>query len=262
MRALAHTIKSIMRFIGQLWGHTFLHYVVLAYMRWRVSKFEIHAEGIEHLLAVKGKSYVLVSNHVPPLDLILKVLAFKPMRRFNHAIDSFVFQQVVHEQTGHWVRVVAKYGRDSWYGSRPLRAIQRYVRQPLTQGQMEGVGYVPVDLKAGAVQRDFLETVGNIIRRGGSLLIFPEGNVFSEFEADRSLRGGAAHLARKYKIPILPAYIVGCHTWRPGTRVDLRFGPPIPTDGLSKEQIIEEIKRGIVALRQETPPTEQSSPVS
>jgi 1-acyl-sn-glycerol-3-phosphate acyltransferase len=171
------------------------------------------------------------------------------MHRFNHAIDSFVYQQVVYRNLHIWVRVVAKYGRDSWYGSKPMRFLQRYARQPLTQGQLEGVGYVPVDLKVGAIQRDFLATVDQILKDNGSLLIFPEGNVFDEFASDHGLRGGAAHLAHKYRIPVLPAYIVGCHTWRPGQRVDVRFGPPIPTEGLAKQQIIDAIKQGVIALR-------------
>lgn len=245
-------ISETMRFVGQVWGVTFLKHVVLAYTRRRVARFKIHEAGIPHLLALREQSYILVSNHIPPRDLLLRIFAPKPMQRFNHAIDSFVFQQIVHAHTGRWVWVVAKYGRDSWYESAPMRFVQRYLRQPLTLGHLEGVGYVPVDLKDGAVQRQFLKSVDRLIGQREALLIFPEGNVFDEFQADRSLRNGAAHLARKYQLPILPAYIVGCHTWRPGQRVDVRFGPPIPAAGLAKQQLVDQIKRSIVALQHET----------
>jgi len=228
---------------------TFLHYIVLAYMRYRVSLFEIHSSGTEYLAEVDGKSYILVANHILERDTMLKILRLKGFDRFNHAIDSFALQQVVREHTGKWVRVVAKYGRDSWYSSLPLRLVQRYIRQPLTQGQLEGVGYVPVDLKTGVVNKDFMRTVDDLVRMDESLLIFPEGNSFADFEEDRSLRYGAAHLARKYGIPILPAYIAGCDTWQPGNRVDIWFGPPVVTAGLSKNQIVQQVKRAIVALR-------------
>ena len=241
-------IKSAMRFIGQVWGRTFLRYVVLAYMRSRVSQFDVREHGIDYLMELQGQSYILVSNHIPPRDTLLKILTLKPLQRFNHAIDSFVYQQVIHHHTGRWINVVAKYGRDIWYRSGPMLFLQKNVRQPLTLGQLEGVGYVPVDLKEGAMQRDFLKSVDRIVRRRGALLIFPEGGVSDEFHKDSALRGGAAHLARKYQIPILPAHIEGSYTWQPGHRVTVRFGPCIRVTGLNKQQIVAEIKRSIVAL--------------
>jgi 1-acyl-sn-glycerol-3-phosphate acyltransferase len=241
-------ISTTMRLIGRIWALVALKYLMFGYTRKRVRLFDVHTEGAEHLLEMQGRSYILVCNHVRSQDSLLKIFTWKPMRRFNHSIDGFVFERIVHEHTRQWIHIVAKYGRDQWYTSRPMRFLQENVRQPLTRGQMEAGGYVPIDLKNGACRRDFLKSVARIIARREPLLIFPEGNVFHEFQADRPLQTGAAHIARSHRIPVLPAYVTGCNSWRPGQRVDVRFGEPILTDGLSKQQITEEIRQSLQTL--------------
>ena len=50
-------------------------------------------------------------------------------------------------------------------------------------------------------------------------------------------RPGAAHIARKFDLPIILAYIEGCDSWRKGQPSSVRFGPSFPCEGLTKSEI-------------------------
>ncbi len=95
-------------------------------------------------------------------------------------------------------------------------------------------------------------------QNGVSLLIFPEGgrSVTGEMEP---FKDGAAYLAIKGEVPILPVAIIGIrdvlpmhsHHIRPG-RVTIRIGKPIETTGLhshDRNAITQRIYDEIAAMR-------------
>jgi 1-acyl-sn-glycerol-3-phosphate acyltransferase len=103
-------------------------------------------------------------------------------------------------------------------------------------------GSVPVDRNSGAgMGPGQTAHLDRLIEDGGSLLVFPEGTRSRDGRVGR-LRTGAALLAAKHQLPIVPIYLSGTgeamprgHRWmvfkagRPGPRhpLEIRFGKPI-----------------------------------
>jgi 1-acyl-sn-glycerol-3-phosphate acyltransferase len=103
-------------------------------------------------------------------------------------------------------------------------------------------GTVPVDRNSGAgMGPGQTAHLDRLIEDGGSLLVFPEGTRSRDGRVGR-LRTGAALLAAKHQLPIVPIYLSGTgeamprgHRWmvfkagRPGPRhpLEIRFGKPI-----------------------------------
>jgi 1-acyl-sn-glycerol-3-phosphate acyltransferase len=86
-----------------------------------------------------------------------------------------------------------------------------------------------------------------VLRGGGKLVMFPEGTRTRTGEMGR-LRPGAAAVACRTGVPILPAFVHGTYdAWprhrllpRPA-RVHVAFGPQIQTDGRDAEAVTEEL---------------------
>jgi 1-acyl-sn-glycerol-3-phosphate acyltransferase len=103
-------------------------------------------------------------------------------------------------------------------------------------------GTVPLDRNSGSgVGPGQTAHLDRLIEDGGSLLVFPEGTRSRDGRVGR-LRPGAALLAAKHQLPIVPIYVWGTgeamprgHRWmvfkagRPGPRhpLEIRFGKPI-----------------------------------
>lgn len=109
---------------------------------------------------------------------------------------------------------------------------------PFIGGHLTKARHIPVPLEAKAALKAMSEASRTLKERGISLLVFPEGG--------RSLNGdlqefkdGAAYLAIKAQVPLVPVGLMGMHGvlpmhsvhMKPGD-VTLRVGKPIPTEGL------------------------------
>jgi 1-acyl-sn-glycerol-3-phosphate acyltransferase len=110
---------------------------------------------------------------------------------------------------------------------------------PFLGGHLKRAGNISVPLEDPKAALKALSHAGHAMKRNGvSLLIFPEGgrSVTGEMEP---FKDGAAYLAIKGEVPILPVAIIGIrdvlpmhsHHLRPG-RVTIRIGKPIETAGL------------------------------
>jgi 1-acyl-sn-glycerol-3-phosphate acyltransferase len=66
-----------------------------------------------------------------------------------------------------------------------------------------------------------------LLRRGGSLLIFPEGNLGTQEGTIQALQPGAAHLSLQSGVPLLPVGITGSQELWLRRTLTLRIGPPI-----------------------------------
>ncbi len=72
-----------------------------------------------------------------------------------------------------------------------------------------------------------LRTMGEVLQRGGSLLIFPEGKLGTEEGQLCELQQGAAHLSQKSGVPLLPVGLTGTSRLWLRRTLTLRIGDPI-----------------------------------
>lgn len=107
---------------------------------------------------------------------------------------------------------------------------------------LRGLRAYPVDRSrndVGAMKESFRR-----LERGYAIGIFFEGtrNVSGDAEA----RGGAAYLAARAGVPLVPAAV-----WRDGRRWRVAFGPPLTAAGRSREEVdrlTEELRWAVDAL--------------
>ncbi|HEX8218640.1 MAG TPA: lysophospholipid acyltransferase family protein [Chloroflexia bacterium] len=72
-----------------------------------------------------------------------------------------------------------------------------------------------------------LRTMAGVLHKGGSLLIFPEGQLGTGEGALLELQDGAAHLSQKSGVPLLPVGLTGTSKLWLRRTLTVRIGPPI-----------------------------------
>jgi 1-acyl-sn-glycerol-3-phosphate acyltransferase len=72
-----------------------------------------------------------------------------------------------------------------------------------------------------------LRTMADVLRRGGSLVIFPEGNLGTAEGTIQSLQPGAAQLSLMARVPIVPVGFTGTRELWLRRRITMRIGPPL-----------------------------------
>ena len=230
------------------------------YLDWRCADFPLNVSGTEHLRLARERPCLIVANHVliraedAPLGRWTQARALSLL---NQPPDSFILRRIVREETGLMLHVVAKSDR-GWWSPRPLvKALQKHVGQPFGKGLMEGMEYVPIEHNPACFHRTFFASATEPIRRGRPILIFPGRlqydsgechDPLSEANSDIRILPGAAHLARKFSLPVIPAFIKGGESWRPGKPTCVQFGPAFHPDGMTKAEINDAIIAGIRAL--------------
>lgn len=135
---------------------------------------------------------------------------------------------------------------------------KRYVFYiPFLGWHMRRAGHMRVDPDLKSLLRNLTEAARRVAA-GTPIVIFPEGGRSRTGEL-REFRGGAAYIAIKAGVPIVPMSIAGTREVlppgsifvRPG-RVELCFGRPIPTAGLSvhdASRLLAELRERIIELR-------------
>ncbi len=124
--------------------------------------------GREHLQ--KGKHYIIIANHQSLLD-ILAVCAALPIN-FKFLAKRELFQI------------------------------------PLMGWGMASAGYIPVDRASHKSGREALQRITQVLGRGVSVLLFPEGTRSPDGKI-HAFKTGAFKLARDNKVEILPVVIDG-----------------------------------------------------
>ena len=231
--------ETIINFFGE---HVLLP--ALDYLSNKVEGFEITTEGLENLNVMKDRPCLVVSNHLKPTSALAGNSQLSP--------DAFVLQHVIEQNIGTNPKIVAKAGTGWWFKNTFLRAIQEKT-MPVIKKTMSAAGMIPVDKNPGAVNIEFFREVEKSIAQGDSLIIFPEGHWYSDFESSHSLSDGAALLAIKYGLTLIPAYIRGADKWEKGTPVSVSFGEPFLANNEkgadSRHQTTEKIRSAISRLQ-------------
>lgn len=188
------------------------------------SGIRVEVEGLENL--DRNASYVLVSNHLSLTDTPV-VMSRIPLQ----------------------FRFLAK---ESLFGI------------PLLGGHLKRAGHLVVELDNPRAGLRTLARAGRAIAGSGvSVLVFPEGGR-SETGALQEFKSGAAYLAIKAGVPVVPIGITGTRESLPmhsvmvrPARVRLAIGEPIPTAGLKARdhgRLTAELWRKVAALTgQEAP---------
>ena len=171
--------------------------------------------GIEKVQ--NGVSYVIVSNHVSYMDTPV-LLAHLPVN----------------------FRFMAK---------------QELFKVPFIGPHLTKAGHISVPLDDWRAALKVLGSVGVVlVEKGQSVLMFPEGGRSASGEL-QEFKDGAAYLAIKGKVRILPVCIIGIYDvlpmhsghMRPG-KVTLRIADPIEVDGLKtadRAELTEKLRNTI-----------------
>ena len=111
---------------------------------------------------------------------------------------------------------------------------------PFMGGHLRTAGHIPVDLERPRIAVRTLGAAGRIVRdKGISLLIFPEGGRTQGNMG--KFKGGAAYLAIKSGVPVIPVAIIGTReilpmhgkVFHPG-EVRIKIGDPLPVAHLTR----------------------------
>lgn len=143
-------------------------------------------------------------------------------------------------------------------GSVRMVAKEELSRVPIWGRAMKGAGFVPIDRSNRAKAIAQLEVAKKQLASGISIWISPEGTRSRDGRLHPFKKGGF-HLALDLGLPILPAWIEGTHSIiqpksfavRRGGHVEVRFGPPIATQGHRADNlapIMTEVRQAILAL--------------
>jgi 1-acyl-sn-glycerol-3-phosphate acyltransferase len=134
---------------------------------------------------------------------------------------------------------------------------------PFIGGHLKKAGHIAVPLDDPRAALRVLSAAGKAMKeRGLSVLVFPEGGR-SETGELQPFKDGAAYLAIKGGVPILPVALIGIrdvlpmhsHHMRPG-KVTMRIGKPLETEGLAsaaRVELTERLAAEIRALQQQGP---------
>lgn len=136
-------------------------------------------------------------------------------------------------------------------------AKEELLKIPFIGGHLKRAGNISVPLDDPRAALRVLSAAGRAMQENGvSMLVFPEGGR-SETGELREFKDGAAYLAIKAQVPLVPVALIGVrdilpmhsHHLRPG-RVTLRVGDPIPTAGCKPQDRTELTARLHAAVRQ------------
>jgi long-chain acyl-CoA synthetase len=190
--------------------------------------------GREHLATI-NQPVIFAANHQSHMDvpMILAALPARLRYRVAPAMAKEFFKP-------HFFP--ADFGRLAWF----TNSLNYYLASlffnafPLPQRE------------AGA--RQTLRYIGDLLERGVSVLIFPEGRRTEAGEIHR-FRPGVGMIASRLQVPVVPVRIEGLDkvlhpSWRmarPG-RVRVAFGPPMPLSGDDYQALASQIENAVRGL--------------
>jgi len=227
-------ISTPVESFGYLAGRFFKKPIINSWINKKIEKFNLEVLGKGYIKNI-DKTCVFVCNHVEPKDLGLLKSGISP--------DSFIINKAIFETTGREVSLVINY----------LLGLPLFLKLPLeiyTRGFIKGIGFVPVGKGKKDFHKVFLKQVEKAVSKKQPILIYPTGTRDYDFYGTEGLKAGAAYIALKYQLPIIPTYIKGSYYWnKPGQKISLVFGKPFAAKG-SIDEINEKIKKEILKSKE------------
>jgi len=177
---------------------------------------DLRAEGVETI--DRNQRYILVSNHHSYYDIPCILAAIPQPIRFMAKVSLF--------------------------------------KIPIFGWGLGRAGFIPIDRKNRRTAVKSFELAVQRIRKGNTVVVFPEEGRSRE-RAMRPFQRGGFLLALRSELPILPIAIEGTYdVFRAGAKritpgpVTIKIGTPIPTVGLTvrdKDRLLEESRAQISA---------------
>lgn len=208
-------------------------------VEWRLRSYCVTVLGIEHLHAPEETAVIIAANHVQPENAFLEASGFGP--------DSFVLQSVA-KSVGRRTRIVAKYDLDEWQ-RKHIPGFLRPMAEAIQEKLVVMHGDIPVR-RNSVRNRRFLQEMRRAVSERDVILMYPTGEWAADFGPDHEVQPGVAHVAKRFRVPVVPAYIRGCTSWRARQKVDVVFGEPICCLELSRQELRARIQHGILDCRQ------------
>lgn len=128
-------------------------------------------------------------------------------------------------------------------------------RIPLFGAAMRNAGYIPIDRRNHDSALKSMEEAAHIIRKGHSVMTFPEGTRSSDGTIQR-FKQGTFHLAIQAGVPIIPITIIGTSAVMPKRSLKITPGEirviidkPIDVSGYTietRQQLMDEVRNTIV----------------
>ncbi len=159
-----------------------------------------------------GENFVLIANHLNWLDSFAITASFPPEPRMHFLGDPAGLQT----------------RRFPWAFIRRIG------------------GYIPVNTRTGS-GRALYEHVDKCLQRGGTVVLFPEGQYGLEGEVG-ALKKGFAHFAIENGVRVLPVGLSGTKDLWLRKRILVLIGEPIDPAGLSVDGLVAEGHRQLAAL--------------
>lgn len=235
--------RSFPEKIGEALGST-IGKKAFEFLRKLAEQFDITIHGLENLQELTEECFLLASNHLKPEE--------KTAEQSAVSADAFILTNIIRETIGKNLRIVNKSDNGWWSDTPLLRTAQKKFGQPFGIGFTEGIGNIPVQKNPGSFNKVLLERADETENEHDPILIFPEGMWYDDFSPDHTLHPGAAHIAKRLGIKILPVYIRGATSWNKGQEVEVSFGVPFGTETFSKEEITERIREEISSLQEKS----------
>ena len=91
------------------------------------------------------------------------------------------------------------------------------------------IGVFPISPARGELDGAGVQTVYQILDRGGIVLMFPEGR-YSRGRAIRPLKTGIGYFALQAGVPVCPVAVRGTDVLAPFRRIDVTIGPAVRPD--------------------------------
>jgi 1-acyl-sn-glycerol-3-phosphate acyltransferase len=178
---------------------------------------DLRAEGTERV--DRKQRYILVANHTSYFDIPCVFVAIPQPIRFMAKVSLF--------------------------------------KIPIFGWAIGRAGFIPIDRKNRRTAVKSFDLAAQRIRKGNTIVVFPEEGRSRE-RAMRPFQRGGFLLALRSELPILPIAIDGTYdVYRAGAKwitagpVTVRVGTPIPTAGLTvrdKDRLLEESRAQILAM--------------
>ncbi|MDX1959027.1 MAG: 1-acyl-sn-glycerol-3-phosphate acyltransferase [Leptospiraceae bacterium] len=180
------------RFLGWVFFYTIIIPMRIQYGN-RKCKFIYDEKQFNEL---NRNSLIIVSNHIKPRNKFLRLISMP--------YDAFILRAFLL-RFGIYTTALTSYDAGKIRKGEKLSK-SKYNKEQLIKGIVLSMDLIPLNRN----ERDDVtnEDIANRINLGNlGIGIFPEGTWFRGFRKNRKIFSGAAVLAKKYKMNILPIYL-------------------------------------------------------